>query len=65
MNMTGKYCRALIASDRDAEPEWESTHLLDYRIKHARDNMGDERWAKCNRHWNNPQFDGGKLEADQ
>lgn len=53
-----------IAWQNDA-PEWEGTNQLDGRIEHARNNMGEPRWAEVNRQWNDPNFIADRLDREQ
>ena len=54
MSRTGQLSRQQDHAARDVlTREWEANYSLDRHIAHARERMGEARWAELNKEWKN------------
>ena len=62
MSRTGQISRQQDHAARDVlTREWEATYSLDRHIAHARDSMGEARWAELNAEWDDALSMAGSV----
>jgi len=62
MSRTAQLSRQQDHAARDVlTREWEANYSLDRHIAHARDRMGEARWADLNAEWDDAQSMAGSV----